>query len=125
DEDRRDEADEEEERPSRGKKKKKAAGGGGKLWIAIAAGLLLLVGGGFAAWMLFFKGGSSAEFDLVPRDAAGFGTMKVSEMLKTELGKRVIELARKQDGGILQEFEKQVGLTLNDIDRATVVLADP
>jgi hypothetical protein len=124
DEARRDE--DEEDRPKRGKKKKKARSGG-MLWIGIAAGVLLLVGGGFAAWLLFFKGGgASSEFDLVPRDASLFATAKVSEMRKSEVGKKALEFVRKTDtAGVLKELEQKAGLSLEDIDRATAVMSDP
>ncbi len=123
DEDRQDE-DREDERPGRRKKKAVRRGGGAKVWILVAVGGLLLAGAGLGAWLLFFRGGVSADFDLVPRDAAGFATVRVADLLKTDLGKKAFDLGRKQDEIGLLKMLEQTGLKPEDIERVTAVSLD-
>jgi len=110
----------EEERPRRRKKK-----GGIPRAVIAGVAVLLLLGVGFLVWKLFFSGPSAAalaEFDLVPRDAEGFLTIRVADVLKTEAGKKVFEAARQNDKeGALKEMEAKAGITPQDIERLTFV----
>ncbi len=68
--------------------------GGWRKRLGLAASAVLLLAGVAGLWWLFFRGdpASSAEYDLVPRDALAFFTVKVSEVLKTAEGARALRL---------------------------------
>ena len=128
-EDDRDEDLEEDERPRRRSIRKKGHVQRSKvgLWIGIAAGLLLLVGGGVAAWLLLggSKGTGMAEFDMVPRDAAGFMSIRVADLLKTEGGKKMYNMILAQQPGLAQEMDLKIGLRPEEIERVTIITSDP
>jgi hypothetical protein len=106
----------EEVRPRRRRRKKS------KLWIWIsAAAALLLAGGGVALWLLLR--GVSNDFDLVPRDAHVFITVRVADLVDSPLGKKVVDRLGVRAKG-LEEWEAKIGLSRKDIERVTVVLPD-
>ncbi|MBI1917778.1 MAG: hypothetical protein HYS12_24045 [Planctomycetes bacterium] len=117
------EVDEDEEfednRPRRRRRRAKKS----KLWIWIAAAAgVLLIGGGLALWLLL-RGGTSSDFDLVPRDAQGFITVRVADLVDSPLGKQFMD----RMGGRLKEVEKwedKLGLSRKDIERVTWVFID-
>lgn len=120
---RRDE-DDEDDRPAKGTKGKKgkpARKGGGMLWVIVGAStaLVLLIG----LLLFLFMGGSSATADLalVPGDAAGFASVRPAELLKTPLGKDLLDVMPERDKAEREALETKIGLTLADLDRATVV----
>src|SRR5207253_9297101 len=102
-----------EGRPRRRIKKK---GGRAKVLIIVAA-LALLLGGGFLVYTMFFKKGTPSDFDLVPRDAEAFGSIRVADMLKTDTGKNLLQVAGPMAAFALQEFERKAGFGLSDIER--------
>lgn len=113
------ESDEEgEERPRR--RRKRARKAFPWVWVGAGAAALLLVGGGVAVWLLVFRGGVSGDFDLVPRDAQVFATVRVADTLQSPLGKKVMD---KLSGQLaeLRQMESKTGLKLEDIERATFV----
>ena len=118
----RDEDDEDEdydeERPGKRKKGKKQS----RLWIWLSASAaLLLIAGGVTWWLL--SSGVSGDFDLVPRDAQGFATVRVADTIKTPLGKKLMDRLGQMDLPV-KEIEEKTSLKLEDIERATVVVAD-
>src|SRR5436853_50369 len=83
---------------------------------AAPAGLVLLLGVG--VWLLFFRGSgkpdnpdgsgdaaANAFFDAVPGDALGFASVRVAEVLKTDIGKKALALARELSGEDMKNFE--------------------
>ncbi len=118
DEEDEDDLDDRPRRRRRSVKKSKAW-----VWIAVAAGVLLLDGGGIGLWLLL-SGGVSSDFDLVPRDAQAFVTIRVADALDSPLGKKMMDKLGKDPLNPLEEFEKKAGLTRKDIERVTVVFMD-
>src|SRR5262245_38193047 len=96
-------------------------------WITVAAAVLL-IGLGVGAWFLFFRGGgSTADLDLVPGDAVGFVTVRVGEWWDGPNGKKIRETLGKLPNAppidqIVKQFEDKIGLTLGDVERATLVV---
>jgi uncharacterized protein DUF1559 len=111
----RDEEDE-EDRPRKRKK------GGAKKWIFIGAGVAAVAGIAVLLWLLL-GGGISSDFDLVPRDAQGFVTVRVADLLDTPAGKKLMGKAGDAEKQ-LKEFEDKAGLSLKDVERVTLVVAD-
>src|SRR5262245_27542183 len=72
------------------------------IWIAVAAGLLL-VGGGIGLWLLL-RGGIDSDFDLVPRDAQAFITIRVADTFDSPLGKQMMDKIGKDQVRQLEEF---------------------
>src|SRR5688572_24267147 len=85
-------------------------------WVLL---LLVLAGGGAAVWFFFLRGpgAPSAEFNLVPRDAAGFVTVRVADLTKTSLGKKLLETLSKNPQDPLARLEEMSGLKPEDIER--------
>jgi hypothetical protein len=117
-----DDTDDGDDRPRRRRSVKKSKAW---IWVAVAAGLLL-VGGGIGLW-LWLNSGISSDFQLVPRDAQFFVTVRVADAMDSPLGKKVAD----QLGGIpreakdaLADAEKKAGLSLKDIERVTFVMPD-
>ncbi|MBI1917777.1 MAG: DUF1559 domain-containing protein [Planctomycetes bacterium] len=92
-----------------------------KRWVWLtAAAVLLLAGGGLGLWLLL-RSGTSSDFDLVPRDAQGFVTLRVADILDSPLGKKLFDRLGKQQAQWLEIVEKKIGLSLKDIERVTTV----
>jgi hypothetical protein len=91
-----------------------------------AVAVVVLLGGVAGLWWLFFRGdrASSVEYDLVPRDALAFFTIKVSDVLKSDAGAQAVRLARLQPEGALRSRERSLALRLEDVDRITSVTYD-
>src|SRR5262245_60553612 len=91
--------------------------GAGKVVAWIAASVLAI--GGIAALVLFFLGGSkaSADFELVPRDAQMFATVRVAEVMEAPPIKKMLDAFKVMGGGEanemmanLKEAEEKFGL---------------
>src|SRR5262245_50279675 len=130
-----DDDDEADDRPVR--RGKKAAAGGSLLWLWLVLGGVLVVGGLVGAYFLFFSGPSNTGAiakkgsfnagnadpnsgaslaDLVPGDAMVFASLsgevwnaKALETLRPLFGKTVED-----------EFQKNLGFPLSDLDRISV-----
>src|SRR5262245_7527061 len=113
-----DEADDLDNRPRRRRRSSKKSKAW--IWIGVAAGLLL-VGGGIGLWLLL-RGGIDSDFDLVPRDAQGFVTIRVADALDSPLGTKMMDKFGKGQLDQLAEIGKKAGLSSKDIERITVVL---
>ncbi len=108
----------EDDRPKKGKKSKKKGKGSNLPALLIGGGvLLLLLIGGLVA-MYFMGGGSSGAMALVPANAGGFVTVRVGDILATDLGK---EALAEMPADAREEMESKFGLALTDIDRVTAV----
>jgi len=92
-----------------------------RTWIVLA-GAVLLLGGGLALFLL--RSGPSGDFDLVPRDAQGFVTVRMAALLQTPLGRDVRATLGAQALAPLEEVARDVGVEVHDVERVTVVLAD-
>src|SRR5262245_3469800 len=90
------------------------------VWVAVAAGLLL-VGGGIGLWLLL-RGGIDSDFDLVPRDAQFFITMRPADAIDSPLGKKFMNRLGPNVQANLDMAEKQFGLGLKDLERITLVM---
>ena len=112
----RDEDEEEDDRPRKRKK------GGAKKWLFIGAGVAAVAGIAVLLWLLL-SGGTSSDFDLVPRDAQGFVTIRVADLVNTPIGKKMMDKAGDQQK-FLKEIEDKAGLSLKDIERVTIVVVD-
>jgi hypothetical protein len=88
-----------------------------------AALLLLLSGGGVAAWWFFFRGVPS-DLAFVPGDAQGFVTIRMADVWKVDVAKRMAEKVKANPmmGG--QDLEKEIGIGPGDIERFTLVFVD-
>ncbi len=120
DEDDLDDLDDLDDRPRRRRrsvKKSKAW-----VWVAVVAGLLL-VGGGIGLW-LWLNSGISGDFELVPRDAQFFVTMRPADAVDSPLGKKLMDRLRPFVKAGLEEGEKRVGLGLKDVERVTFVMPE-
>lgn len=93
------------------------------LWLSTAAAILVLLGGALALFLLLNRK-ISDDFDLVPRDAQGFVTVRVADLLNAPLGKKVMAKFDQQSLAPLKEVEGKLGLTLNDLERVTAVFVD-
>ncbi|HKB41163.1 MAG TPA: DUF1559 domain-containing protein [Gemmataceae bacterium] len=91
------------------------------VWVAVAAGLLL-VGGAIGLWLL--RGGIDSDFDLVPRDAQFFVTVRPADAVDSPLGKKLMDRMGPFVKSGLEEAEKRVGLSLKDAERTTFVMPD-
>lgn len=92
--------------------------------------LLVVAGGAAAVWFFVLRGpgtpgAPSAEFDLVPRDATAFFTVRVADTSKTSLGQKALDAMKKDPTVPLGKLDDLAGLKLEDIERATIVIADP
>ena len=112
-----DDYEEDEDRPRKRKKK-----GGAKKWIFIGAGVAAVAGIALLLWLLL-GGGISSDFDLVPRDAPAFATVRVADLLKTPVGKKLMDKLGDQKQH-LTEVEKKFGVSLQDVERVTAVFLD-
>jgi DNA-directed RNA polymerase subunit RPC12/RpoP len=113
--------DREEDRPRRRGRKKAR---GGFPWVWVGVGMSLLVAG-FAAWFFFLRSSVDlSAFDLVPRDAQGFFTLRPADVLKTELGKKAWEAINQKGAGELKQIQEKSGLTPHDLERVTGVFTD-
>jgi hypothetical protein len=91
--------------------------------LAQGAAVILLLVGVAGLWWLFFRSDSaiSSEYDLVPRDALAFFTVKVSDVLKSPSGASAKRLAQVlPDSDVVHDL----GVKLEDIDRLTAVTYD-
>jgi hypothetical protein len=93
-----------------------------RVWLGLTAGALLLLGA--ALFLLLRRGAVAADFDLVPRDAQGFVTVRVADLVHTPLGKKALARLNERDRAQINLFERAAGLALEDIERVTVVLVD-
>lgn len=93
------------------------------VWVLL---LLVVAGGAAAVWYFLLRGPgpASAEFNLVPRDATGFATVRVAEVAKSPVGKQILESLKKDPKNPLAEVEEMSGLKPEDVERATMVFAD-
>src|SRR5262249_24123725 len=104
------------------RRRRRRRGKKSKQWIWIAGAVTLLLVGGLVAWLLL-RGGIDSDFDLVPRDAQAFATLRVAALLDSPLGKKVADKLERQMKP-LEQFEAELGLSRKDIDRITGVLVD-
>lgn len=98
----------------------------GKVWVWVVS-CLVLVGGGVAVWLILSNRVSS-DFDLVPRNAQVFATIRVADALESDQVKKLKKLFEEIGGegfakGMkdLSIMEDMVGMKLSDIERATFV----
>src|SRR5262249_34916195 len=112
------EEDFEDDRPRRRIEKSRKG-----VWIAVAAAGLLLGGGGLGLW-LWLRGGISSDFDLVPRDAQGFVTLRVADALDTPSGKKFLDPMGEKQLKELERLEGKLGITRKEIERVTLVYPD-
>src|SRR5262245_35122427 len=109
-------------------------------WIGVGAVLVLLLGG-VGLWLLLrdskdpdaSPGGSgdserksvevAADFDLVPRDAHFFATVRPAALLDTPLGTRLVDKFAVPLTA-LEVVERQVGMSRKEIARVTAVVPD-
>jgi prepilin-type processing-associated H-X9-DG protein len=61
----------------------------------------------------------------VPPDALAFVHVRLSDLLQSELGKKLQQQLGKEMGQANQESRKRLGVSLEEIDRATVVMLSP
>ncbi len=141
-----DDRDEEEEQPKKGKAKKGKKKGGSLAPLLVLL-VLLLGGGGAAAWYFDYFGllGDNkpnkpiptgpgqqvvippmptlpSAFTLVPANAEAFATLRVADLLATDLGKELLAQLPPDGQYALAFGEGKLGLTRNDIERVTVVV---
>jgi hypothetical protein len=99
----------------------------GKAWIFLVIALVLAGGG--VALFLFLRTKDVDDFDLVPRDALGFATLRVADILDSESGKKMMNAIEGTAGGDairqLHDYENDIGLKLTDIERISVVVVEP
>lgn len=102
----------------------------GKAWVWIVVAVAVLGGGGLALWLILSNKVSS-DFDLVPRDAQMFATVRVADALETDQIKQLkamLEQAAVPDiAKIFQQqsaLEDQIGLKLSEVERVTFVMDD-
>jgi hypothetical protein len=120
----RDEEDEEEPRGKRRREGKKRA-----VWpwvLAACLGVVLIGGGALGTWLLL-RGGTPSDLAFVPADAQGFITVRVADVWKSDAAQKMVAQLKKMGGPMgdpAAEFEKEFGLALSDIERATMVFAD-
>lgn len=143
------EDEDEDDRPKKGKKGKKK--GGSMLPVLLGVLLVLALGGG-AAWYFLFNDTTPAKptipippppggpgpiagpgpgpgpgpmaggLPLVPANAGAFATVRVADLISTDLGRELMPLLPAQAAAGLKQTETVLGLTLSDLERVTVVM---
>jgi hypothetical protein len=95
-------------------------------WTARSlAGLVLLAAA--LAWPADAKQRSGAGFtlpddlNLVPGDTGMFISVRVTDLLGSPTGKKILPAVREMSGGGLAELEKILGVPLTDVERLTVL----
>jgi DNA-directed RNA polymerase subunit RPC12/RpoP len=117
---RRDDADE-DERPRSRKSKPEKKGGSGMFWLLIGGVAVLLLVGVVVLLMMFMGGGASGEMALVPGDAVGFTTVRVADILNSEVGKEALAALPEPGKAALKQVETSLGSELADVERVTFV----
>ncbi|MGL4551130.1 MAG: hypothetical protein ACRC33_08080 [Gemmataceae bacterium] len=128
---RRDEEEEEEDRPRRPKKKAKGRKGGGSN-VPLIAGLvalavLLLVGLGTLAYLLVPGAGASPGLmAFVPGDGMAFVSVRMSDLMKTEGGKAMMDKAKQANPvlGANPQADQAMGVGMAEIERVTLVFKE-
>jgi hypothetical protein len=110
------------------------------LWIAIIGAVLVLGGGALTAFVwpgfLLSKQGPSkglpnqrgvggelaADLELIPGDALGFVTIRVADIVKSDVGKQILDGLKNAQGNPLALMEQQFGVSLGDIERVSIVV---
>lgn len=83
--------------------------------------LFLLAAGAVAVIWLLRRPTVSADFDLVPRDAQGFLTVRVADLLETAAGRKVREsLGNEFD----HWFRRNFGVPHDEVERLTMVVVN-
>ncbi len=93
-------------------------------WVAAAAALLLLVGGGLAVWYFALRDSTPADLRLVPADAQGFAAVRVADVWKSDDMKKMLTMMPPDMRSSITEKENEFGMSVADIERATVVTND-
>jgi len=135
-------AEAEDAAPKKGKKGKKKAGS--MVPAMFLLGVVFAAAAGAAYYFLFMQDGTSGPITkgpetntqsqsrpgdgdaaqalaLVPGDAAAFATVRVGDLVTTNLAKEILALLPEPATRNLKQFEDAVGLTLADLDRVVVV----
>src|SRR5262249_42805633 len=62
------------------------------------------------------------QLDRVPRDCAGFVTVRLADLWKTPVGRAVRDAVARQKDNPIAAFEKTFGLAVNDLERVTLLV---
>jgi len=62
------------------------------------------------------------DLDLVPRDAAGFVSVQVADLIKSDFGQKLLPKLRKDSAELLTNIEKWLGVPLDNVERVTVLM---
>ncbi len=101
--------------------------------------ILTVLAAGFAAWYFLIRKPSVAkDLDLVPRNAAGFVSVRVSDLwegetmkgFRSDVGEFMKKVGQEatRGGGVqdpmamIQQMESRIGMKLTDIERVTLVV---
>lgn len=68
---------------------------------------------------------AAPDLDLIPRDAVGFATVRVSNVWDSPAGKQLRQEVLKDQLPMLEAFEKQLGLGVAEIERISLVALSP
>ncbi len=100
--------------------------GGARSRLGLIAGVLLLAGAAVGLYFLLFRkvDKPSADFDLVPRNAIAFVTLRMPDLLAQETGRKWVEALRQSPEFDLRRAEDELGMTLEQTERVTFVQMD-
>ena len=71
------------------------------------------------------KGSLPADLDLVPRTAIGFSSVRIADLLSSDLLKGLLPELLKLEDSPLPEVEKALGMPLTNLERGTFVVWAP
>jgi hypothetical protein len=88
----------------------------------LAAALVLLGGVDSPAEDAPAKGALPADLDLVPREAAGFWSIRVADLWTSDPGKSLRQQVAKKDPEFVKQVEAMVGVDPSEVERLTFVM---